>query len=301
MPSIDPSPRGREQFVRLIDLRRSAISRFAALLNWEVATLLRELRIEKATEMTFSLSGHTALVTGSSTGLGKAIALRLGQAGAKVAVNYFNNTERAETALAELQSADVDAALVRGDASTTEGVDAIFTEIESQLGPVDIVVANATPDQPHKAIEDYDWEFYQSMLDFFVKSPFLLAQRALPSMKQRSWGRFINITSEVFHRSVPQFSAYVAAKGGQIGWSRSMAGELAPFGITVNTVAPGWIPVERHEKDPQEEKDTYFALIPAGRWGVPDDVAHAVHYYASEEASFVTGQTLCVNGGMTPW
>ena len=80
-----------------------------------------------------------------------------------------------------------------------------------------------------------------------------------------------------------------------------MATELAPHGITVNTVAPGWIPVERHEKDPQETKDAYRASIPAGRWGVPDDVAYAVVYYASNEASFVTGQTLCVNGGATPW
>lgn len=251
--------------------------------------------------MTFSLNGHTALVTGSTTGLGKAIALRLGQAGAKVAVNYFNNTQRAERAFAEFQAADVEAALVRGDASRAEGVDGIFTETERQLGPIDIVVCNATPDQPHMPIEEYDWQFYQSMLDFFVKSPYLLARRALPSMKSHRWGRLINITSEVFHRSVGEFSAYVAAKGGQIGWSRSMATELAPFGITVNTVAPGWIPVERHASDPQEEKDAYFALIPAGRWGVPADVAHAVHYYASEEASFVTGQTLCVNGGLTPW
>ena len=249
----------------------------------------------------FSLAGHTALVTGSSTGLGKAIALRLGQAGAKVAVNYFNNLQRAEAAFAEFTRAGAEGILVRGDASTAEGVDAIFTEIEESLGPVDIVVANATPDQPHKAIEDYDWEFYQSMLDFFVKSPYLLARRALPAMKEKRWGRFVNITSEVFHRSVPQFSAYVAAKGGQIGWSRSMASELAPHGITVNTVAPGWIPVERHENDPQEEKDAYLALIPAGRWGTPADIAAAVQYYASDDASFVTGQTLCVNGGMTPW
>jgi len=120
-------------------------------------------------------------------------------------------------------------------------------------------------------------------------------------MREKNWGRIVNITSEVYHRSVSPFSAYVAAKGGQIGWSRSMAGELAADGITVNTVAPGWVPVERHENDPQEEKDAYLAQVPIGRWGVPQDVADAVRYFASEEASFVTGQTLCVNGGMTPW
>jgi 3-oxoacyl-[acyl-carrier protein] reductase len=120
-------------------------------------------------------------------------------------------------------------------------------------------------------------------------------------MKAKKWGRIVNITSEVYHTSVAPFSGYVAAKGGQIGWSRSMATELAPFGITVNMVSPGWIPVERHEKDAQEDKDAYLATIPMERWGVPKDVADAVLYYASEEAAFVTGQTLCVNGGRSPW
>ena len=163
------------------------------------------------------------------------------------------------------------------------------------------MVPNATGPQPHKPIEEYDEDFYQEMYEFFIKSPFLLAQATLPFMKEKKWGRFVNIISEVFSASVPDFSAYVAAKGGQIGWSRSMARELASFGITVNMVGPGWIPVERHADDPQDKKDAYLAQIPAGRWGVPDDVAHAVRFFCSEEASFITGQTLYVNGGMTPW
>ena len=251
--------------------------------------------------MAFSLDGRVALVTGSSTGLGKEIAKQMGRAGARVAINYYNNSERAEKTLADFKADNIECMLVRGNVIDEQSVDDIFTQIESQFGAVDIFVANATPDQPHKAIEDYDWDFYQSMLDFFIKSPFLLTRRAMPHMKSQKWGRIINITSEVFHRSVAPFSAYVAAKGGQIGWSRSMSQELAPHGITVNTVAPGWIPVERHENDPQEEKDAYRALIPADRWGVPKDVADACVYYATDEASFVTGQTLCVNGGMTPW
>jgi 3-oxoacyl-[acyl-carrier protein] reductase len=251
--------------------------------------------------MSFSLDGHVAIVTGNSTGLGRAIGLGLGKAGAKVAVNYFNNEPRGRSALDAYRAAGIETILVRADVVTAEGVDQLVGEVEAQLGPVDIVVANATCEQPLLPIEQYDWPFYQRMLDFFVKSPFLLAQRCLPAMKQKQWGRFVNITSEVFHRSVAPFSAYVAAKGGQIGWSRSMSRELAPFGITVNTVAPGWIPVERHASDPQEMKDEYLALIPAGRWGTPADVAHAVRYLVSDEASFVTGQTICVNGGMTPW
>jgi 3-oxoacyl-[acyl-carrier protein] reductase len=251
--------------------------------------------------MPFSLSNHVAVVTGSSTGLGKAIALALGQAGAKVAVNYANNRERAEETFAEVRRAGINGVLVRSDVTTSDGVDLLFRETEASLGKVDILVVNAACDQPLKPIEEYDWPFHQTMVDFFIKSPYLLARRGLPHMKQKKWGRIINIASEVFHRSVAPFSAYVAAKGGQIGWSRSMSQELAPFGITVNVVAPGWIPVERHANVPQAEKDAYRRLIPLKRWGTPQDVAHAVLYFASEEASFVTGQTLCVNGGMTPW
>ena len=251
--------------------------------------------------MAFSLAGHVAIVTGNSTGLGKAIGLALGKAGAKVPVNFCNNESRARAAVAEYEAAGIKTCLVQSDVTTEAGVEALFAQTERHLGAVDIIVPNATCAQPHKPIEEYDWAFYQTMLDFFVKSPYLLTRRGLPHMKRAQWGRIINITSEVFHRSVAPFSAYVAAKGAQIGWSRSMASELAPCGITVNTVAPGWIPVERHEHDPQAEKDAYLALIPMQRWGVPRDVGDAVLYFASQEAAFVTGQTLCVNGGMTPW
>ena len=249
----------------------------------------------------FSLSGHIALVTGSSTGLGKAIARTLAQAGSKVVLNYCHDATRAEHTLAEFLAEGLDVMLVRADVTDERQVDELFGQIEAQWGAVDILVVNATPNQPQCPIEEYDWAFHQQMLDFFVKSPYLLTRRVLPAMKQRRWGRIVNITSEVFHRSDSPFSAYVAAKGGQIGWSRSMATELAPCGITVNTVAPGWIPVQRHTTDPQELKDAYLATIPMGRWGTPDDVSFAVLYYASEEAGFVSGQTLCVNGGLTPW
>lgn len=247
------------------------------------------------------MANRVALVTGSSTGLGKAIAQALGQAGAKVAVNYYNNQERAAQTMSEFGDLGIDAEVFRANVIDEGSVHAMFDEIEAKLGPVDILVPNATPDQPLKPIEEYDWAFYQSMLDFFIKSPFLLTRRALPHMRQQQWGRIINITSEVYQLSVAPFSAYVAAKGGQVGWSRSMSKELAPDGITVNMIAPGWIPVERHEKDPQEMKDNYLSAIPMGRWGKPEDVANAAVYYASEEASFVTGQTLCVNGGNSPW
>lgn len=248
-----------------------------------------------------SLSGHVALVTGSSKGLGAEIAKNLARAGAKVVINAFNNIERGQSVADEINSKGGTAIAIKADVSKEAEVQRLIEEAGNQLGPVDILVPNATPDQPQKPIEEYDEELYRQMLDFFVISPLLLTQAVLPSMKSNKWGRIINITSEVYACSVPNFSAYVAAKGGQTGWSRSMAKELAPFGITVNMVAPGWIPVERHANDPQEMKDNYLAQIPAGRWGTPADVAHAVNFFASEGASFITGQTLLVNGGATPW
>jgi 3-oxoacyl-[acyl-carrier protein] reductase len=249
----------------------------------------------------FSLAGRTALVTGSTTGLGRATAKCLGRAGAKVAVNYANSKPRADEALTEFRAAGITAEVFQADVTCEQAIDGMFLAIEKSLGPVDIIVANATPPQPLKPIEEYDWAFHQQMLDFFVKSPYLLARRALPGMKARKHGRFINITSEVFHLGVAPFSAYVAAKGGQTGWSRSMCHELAPFGITVNMIAPGWIPVERHVNDAQADKDAYLATVPMQRWGKPEEVGWAAVYLASDEASFITGQTIAVNGGKTCW
>jgi len=145
--------------------------------------------------MPFSLAGHVAVVTGSSTGLGKAIALTLGKAGAKVAVNYFNNDARAERTFAEFKEAKIPGVLVKADVISEEGVDRLFRETEAKLGRPDILVVNATPAQPLKSIEEYDWAFYQSMLDFFIKSPFLLTRRGLAHMKAKKWGRIISITS----------------------------------------------------------------------------------------------------------
>lgn len=247
----------------------------------------------------FSLSGHVALVTGSSKGLGKAMAMALGAAGAKVCINYAHGKDKAEQTFAEFKRHGYDGVLLQADVTDQASVDKLCAETKRTLGPIDILVPNATCAQPQKPIEEYDWAFHQAMVDFFIKSPFLLTRACIADMKRNRWGRIINIGSEVFRRGVPCFSAYVAAKGAQEGWTRSMASELAPHNITVNLVAPGWIPVERHEHDPQEAKDAYKQLIPMGRWGVPDDVGGAIVFLASNAASFITGQSIAVNGGMT--
>ena len=247
----------------------------------------------------FSWKNRVALVTGSSTGLGKAMIAGLGKAGAKVALNYQNNVARAEASFAELEAAGIEGMLVRGDVTNEAEVARMVGEIAAKLGPVDILVFNATPAQPQLPIEEYSWEFYQQMLDFFIKSPFLLTRACLPHMKSQKWGRILNIGSEVVARAVGNFTAYVAAKGGQNGFNRSLATELAPWGITVNMISPGWIPVERHLNDPEEQKEGYLSLIPLKRWGLPDDVAGATVFLASEAAAFITGQNIHINGGMT--
>ena len=249
--------------------------------------------------MAQNFKGRVALITGSTTGLGFGIAKVLGLGGARVVMNYANDTERGERAFAEFKALGCEGILLRGSAINEDEITSMVQQAEEQLGPIDIVVPNATPDQPLKPIEEYDWEFYQQMLDFFVKSPFLLTRRTLPHMRSQQWGRIINIGSEVFLRGTPNFSPYVAAKGAQNGWTRSMATELAPQGITVNMISPGWIPVERHSGAQPDQLENYRSTVPLGRMGVPTDLSGAVVFLASEASSFLTGQNLHVNGGTT--
>jgi 3-oxoacyl-[acyl-carrier protein] reductase len=247
----------------------------------------------------FRLDGHVALVTGSTRGLGKQIALALASAGARTAMNYANDQVTAEAAFGELRRVSQDSCLVRADVTDPSSVDKLYLEVADTLGAIDILVVNATCSQPELPFEEYDWVFFQSMLDYFVKSPMLLMKACLPHMKRQRWGRIVHITSEVVALAAASCSAYVAAKGGQTGLALSSARELAGSGVTVNMLAPGWIPVERHANYSPEAKRAYAAGVPAGRMGTPEDIAPTVVYLASEEAGFVTGQTLSVNGGNT--
>jgi 3-oxoacyl-[acyl-carrier protein] reductase len=247
----------------------------------------------------FRLDGRVALVTGSTRGLGKQMALDLAAAGARVAMNYANDRDTAEAAFLELQGVTSDCCLLQGDVTDEASVNRMCRDAASALGPIDVLVVNATCAQPELPFEDYEWDFFQSMLDYFVKSPVLLMKACLPHMKQQGWGRIIHITSEVLAMASAPFSAYVAAKGGQTGLALSTARELAGSGVTVNMIAPGWIPVERHSGCSPEEVTKYARNVPVGRMGTPHDVAPAVVYLASDEASFLTGQTLTINGGHT--
>lgn len=249
--------------------------------------------------MTHDLKGKVALVTGASRGLGAAIAVKLGTCGAAVAVNYFGSPQKAERVVAQIREAGGKAEALRADVRDEAEVTALVGRVEKALGPVDVLVVNATGPQPFIRIEDLTWQSCLDQLEFFVKSPLLLAKAVLGPMKARRAGRIIHIGSEVFERGVPEFSNYVSAKGAQLGLTRSWAMELAAWGITVNLVAPGWVPTERHANDPQSAKDAYAAAVPLRHMGRPEDVAEAVAFLASDAAGFITGQKLSINGGNT--
>lgn len=242
-------------------------------------------------------TGRVALVTGASRGLGAAMAVRLAQAGHRVAVNYFGSREKALAVVEQIKHNGGVAEAFAADVRDPVQVADMVRQIEQSLGPVEVLVVNATGPQPFIPIEQLTWQACLDQLEFFVKSPVLLVQAVLGGMKKRRWGRIINIGSEVFEKGVPQFSNYVCAKGAQLGLTRSWAMELAEHNITVNLVAPGWVPTERHTTDSQESKDAYAAAVPMKRMGTAQEIAGAVAYLASDEAGFVTGQKIVVNGG----
>jgi 3-oxoacyl-[acyl-carrier protein] reductase len=197
-----------------------------------------------------SVQQRVALVTGSSRGLGSAIARRLAQDGLAVAVNGVRGDVQALAVVDAIQRAGGVAVAVTADVTDELQVVELVAAVADRLGLVDVLVLNATGPQPEAPLPEVGWEDHLAQLEFFVKSPVLLGRAVLPGMKAQRWGRIIQIDSEVVDRIPADRSAYVTAKSAQIGLTRTWARELAPLGITVNTVAPGFVPVERHAEVP---------------------------------------------------
>lgn len=237
---------------------------------------------------------RVALVTGASRGLGAVIARRLAADGLAVAVNSHRDIAGMEQVVAGIGAAGGTAEAYPADITDEAGVADLVARVAARSGPVDVLVANATGPQPSIPLAELTWDDHLDQLRFFVKSPTLLVQAVLPGMRERGGGRVIQIGSDIVDRNLPGMSAYIAAKGAQHAMTEAWARELGPYGITVNVVAPGWIPVERHA---DLDQSGYVAEVPLRRMGTPADVAAAVSFLASDGGAFITGQRVTVNGG----
>jgi len=241
----------------------------------------------------FNLTGKTALITGASGGIGAAIAKALHDAGATVAISGTRVAvlEDLKTQIGER------AHVLPCNLSSAEDVEKLIPAAEAAMGGLDILVNNAgiTKDGLAMRMKDEDW---QSVIDVNLTSNFRLSRAAMRLMMKKRWGRIINVTSIVGVTGNPGQANYVASKAGLIGLTKSLAQELATRNVTVNCVAPGFIATPMTEVLNDKQKEAILSRIPAGRMGGPQDIAAAVAYLASEEAGYVTGQTLHVNGGM---
>jgi 3-oxoacyl-[acyl-carrier protein] reductase len=243
------------------------------------------------------LSNKVALVTGSGRGIGRAIALRLAEAGANIVVNDIGDAGPVEAVVREIKAMGRQALPVLADVSSASDVERLVAEAISAYGRIDILVNNAgiTRDQLLLRMSEEDWD---RVLAVDLKSVFLCTKAVLKHMVKQRWGRIISLASISGIVGNPGQANYAAAKAGIIGFTRSIAKEVASRGITVNAVAPGFIDTEMTQRLKEEWKEALKKQIPVGYLGSPRDVAEAVAFLASEEARYITGQVLGVDGGM---
>ena len=245
-----------------------------------------------------SLTGKTSIVTGGSRGIGKAVCLELARRGCNIVLSFAGNTAAADQTVAECQDLGVQALAVQGNVADAAAVKALFDAALKQFGAIDILVNNAgiTRDNLLMLLKEEDFD---AVVDTNLKGTFLCMKAAVrPMMKQRH-GRIISLSSVVgLHGNAGQVN-YAATKAGVIGMTKSLAKELAGRNITVNAVAPGFIDTDMTAVLPEKAKEAILASIPMARLGAAEDVANAVAFLASDEAGYITGQVLAVDGGMS--
>ncbi len=245
----------------------------------------------------FSLTDKVAVITGASGALGAAAAQQLAAQGAAVILNYNTRAEAVRTCQEAIRQQGGKAEVIQADVSTQAGAEAVVNYATTTFGRLDILVNSAgiTRDGLAMRMSEADWD---AVLDTNLKGAFLCCKAALRPMVRQRWGRIINISSVAGIMGNPGQANYSAAKAGLIGLTRSLAHELATRNITVNAVAPGYIPSAIWDDVSDEAKQAVLARIPMGRTGTPQEVAAAIAFFASEEAAYVTGQVLAIDGGM---
>ena len=245
-----------------------------------------------------SLQGRNALVTGGSRGIGRAICLELARQGANVAVNYAGNAQAAEETAAACRELGVQAVTIRADVADAAACEAMVKEVISSFGSLHILVNNAgiTRDGLLMTMKE---DAFDAVVETNLKGAFLCMKAvARPMMRQR-YGRIVNLSSVVGLRGNAGQVNYAASKAGVIGMTKSLAKELASRGVTVNAVAPGFIETDMTAAMPDAAKAATLASIPMGRLGAAEDVARTAAFLSSEEAAYITGQVLAVDGGMS--